>query len=199
MKITSAEFVTSAADLDGCPTSSLGEIALIGRSNVGKSSLINYLANRDGLARVSNTPGRTALINFFSMNEAWTLVDLPGYGYAKRSAAEQLGFQDAVTDFLTQRENLMCVFILIDAKIPPQKLDLDFVEWVVNEQIPFGLVFTKIDRSKPGAVDKNIAAFTSALATRVEGEPLVLKSSIKSRTSRLDILEFIERALEARG
>lgn len=197
MKIHSAEFVTSSADLDNCPESTLPEIAMIGRSNVGKSSLINALTNKEGLARVSSRPGLTALINFFEINSAWTMVDLPGYGYARRSAAEQAEFNEAVSDYLVNRSNLICVFILIDSKIPPQKLDLDFVEWVVSNEIPFALIFTKTDRSKPGAVTKNIDAFKAELATRCQGEPITIPSSIKTRKTHLDILEFIDAALAA--
>ena len=141
MKIKTAQFIKSAPDLASCPESPLGEVAFIGRSNVGKSTLVNFLAARKGLARVSQTPGHTTLINFFCMNDAWTMVDLPGYGYAKRSRENRSKFNEFVSDYLVNRSNLLGVFILIDSRIPPQTLDLDFIEWIVNckirRKIPF--------------------------------------------------------------
>ncbi|MGK0186721.1 MAG: GTP-binding protein [Verrucomicrobiales bacterium] len=199
MKITSAEFVTSAADLESCPESRTPEIAFIGRSNVGKSSLINYLTNREGLARTSSSPGHTTLINFFSINQKWTMVDLPGYGYAKRSKADREKFQAFVSDYLVNRQNLACVFILIDSRIPTQPLDIEFTEWVVNCSIPFVLVFTKTDKTKPTPLKKNIEAFKTALAERCTGTPVCLTSSTKSRNSKFEILDLIESTLNARG
>ncbi|MFT5466008.1 MAG: GTP-binding protein [Verrucomicrobiales bacterium] len=198
MKITSAEFVKSARDLESCPESDLGEMAFIGRSNVGKSSLINLLAERNGLAKTSSTPGRTTLINFFRINNSWTLVDLPGYGYAKRSKADQAEFNEFVSDFLVNRPNLICAFVLIDAKIPPQRLDLEFVEWIVNNEIPFALIFTKTDKTKPDALSRNIASFKGALAERCDGVPKVLAASTKSKKGRLEVLNFIEKAVAVR-
>lgn len=199
MKITSAEFVESAPDFESCPQSAKPEIAFIGRSNVGKSSLINYLTNREGLARTSSSPGHTTLINFFSINNAWTMVDLPGYGYAKRSKADREKFQNFVSDYLANRPNLVCVFILIDSRIPTQTLDIDFTEWVVNCGIPFVLVFTKTDKTKATPLKKNIDSFLASLAERCDGTPLHLTSSTKSKTARLEILGLIKNALAARG
>jgi GTP-binding protein len=191
MKITSAEFVTSAPDLDSCPESPLAEIAFIGRSNVGKSTLINFLSGRKGLAKVSSTPGHTTLINFFLMNKAWTMVDLPGYGYAKRSRAQKGRFNEFVSDYLANRPNLHCVFILIDAKISPQTLDLDFIEWVVHCQIPFALIFTKTDKVKASFLKKNRAAFMKSLAEHCDGEPNTFTCSSKAETGRQEIIKFI--------
>ena len=199
MKITSAEFITSACDLESCPESSFGEMAFIGRSNVGKSSLINFLADRNGLAKVSSTPGHTTLINFFRINDSWTLVDLPGYGYAKRSRDQQEEFNEFVSDYLVNRPNLICVFVLIDAKIPPQQLDLEYIEWVVDNQIPFALIFTKTDKAKPEALKKNIAKFKDALAERCDGLPKLFASSTKSKRGRVEVLEFIEKVVAIRG
>ena len=195
MKITSAEFIISAPNLGSCPESSLAEIAFIGRSNVGKSSLINFLCGRKGLAKVSGTPGHTTLINFFLMNQTWTMVDLPGYGYAKRSRAEKGKFNEFVSDYLANRPNLRCVFILIDSKISPQTLDLDFIEWVVGCQIPFALIFTKIDKTKAGALKKNIAAFMEALAERCDGEPNIFTCSSRADKGRVEIIDFINKVV----
>tara|TARA_R110002096_G_scaffold173997_9_gene349629 strand:- start:3306 stop:3905 length:600 start_codon:yes stop_codon:yes gene_type:complete len=199
MRITSAEFIKSATDLDSCPDFEFGEMAFIGRSNVGKSSLINLLAERNGLAKVSSTPGATKLINFFLINNAWSLVDLPGYGYAKRSASDQRAFNEFVSEYLTNRDNLICVFILIDGKIPPQTLDLDFVEWVVQSQIPFALIFTKTDKVKEAPLKKNIAKFKEALAERCDGTPAILTCSTKNKKGRVEVLNFIEKAVSMGG
>ena len=197
MKIKSARFVTSARDLDSCPDSPLEEIAFIGRSNVGKSSLINFITQHEGLARVSSKPGHTVLINFFEINDSWTMVDLPGYGYARKSKAQREEFNEFVSDYLVNRLNLLSVFILIDAKLPPQKLDLEFVEWVVNCQIPFVLIFTKTDKTKPKRLQANIEAFKEALAERCDGEPKILTCSIKDYKSRVGILDFIDQTISA--
>ncbi len=199
MKINSANFVTSADQLEACPESSLPEIAFIGRSNVGKSSLINFLTGIDGLAKVSSKPGHTQLINFFLINDRWNMVDLPGYGYAKRSKAKREAFNEFVSEYLLDRPNLACVFVLIDSKIPPQQLDIDFVEWVVASQIPFTLIFTKADKTKPKPLQANIEAFKKQLAERCDGEPKVLSCSVKDYKSRLGVLGFIEQVIKMRS
>lgn len=145
MKIQSARFELSAVSLETCPDSRLPEFAFIGRSNVGKSSLLNQLCSQAGLARVSGTPGRTREINFFTINGAWSLVDLPGYGYARASKTDRERFNEFVSEYLRERENLCCAFVLIDARHVPQQLDLEFVQWLVEGEIPFALVFTKAD------------------------------------------------------
>ncbi|MGY8641203.1 MAG: ribosome biogenesis GTP-binding protein YihA/YsxC [Verrucomicrobiales bacterium] len=199
MKINSATFVTSAAELDACPPSEQSEIAFIGRSNVGKSSLINFLTGKEGLARTSSKPGHTQLINFFEINDDWTMVDLPGYGYARRSKAQRAEFNEFVSDYLVNRENVLCVFVLIDAKIPPQQLDVDFVEWVVQSELPFALIFTKADKTKPKPLKANIAAFKAELAKRCDGEPAVLSCSVKDYKSRIGVLDFVEQTLKMGG
>ena len=194
MHIKSATFQTSAPDLASCPASKLREFAFIGRSNVGKSSLLNMLAGGKEIARVSATPGHTQLINFFLMNNAWTLVDLPGYGYAKHSKAERERFQAMITSFLSGRENLACVFVLIDSMIPPQQIDLEFVEWLMGTAVPFVLVFTKTDRRKPGQVQANIALFQARIA-EWGVQPRVFLSSAKTRSGRQELLAVISEAL----
>jgi len=198
MKIKTAEFVGSAPDFESCPSSELAEIAMIGRSNVGKSSLINMLAERNGLARVSSTPGRTQLINFFLMNGEWTLVDLPGYGFAKRSREQTEKFNEFVSDYLAQRENLLCAFILIDSKIPPQKVDIEFATWVVQNGIPFALIFTKTDKAKDKGIGKNVDAFKAELAKHCDGEPKTFMCSAKTKRGRGAIMEFVRQAIAAR-
>lgn len=192
MKIQSAKFELSALDLATCPESKLPEFAFIGRSNVGKSSLLNLLTNKDALARVSSSPGRTREINFFTINGTWSLVDLPGYGFAKASRADRDRFNEFVSDYLVERPNLCCAFVLIDSRHPPQKIDQDFVRWLVENAIPFALVFTKIDKVKAGVVKSNIAAFREAMAEWSEGQPEIFAASTKTRDGRIEILKFIE-------
>ena len=198
MQIHSAEFETSASVLDECPPASLPEFAFVGRSNVGKSSLINMLSGqKKDIAIVSSTPGRTRLINFFNINKKWKLIDLPGYGYAKISKAEQAKFQEFVDDYLINRESLKCVFLLIDAKIPPQDIDLKFTHWLMNAEIPFVLIFTKADKAKPGAVGRIQEACSHSMSEWCEGLPKFFTSSSKKRDGRREILNFIEAAIKA--
>src|SRR5882672_8720369 len=157
MNISSAIFDRSAPDLDSCPDESLPEFAFIGRSNVGKSSLLNMLAGKSGLARVSPTPGFTKLINIFTMNNCWRLVDLPGYGFAQVARKDSARFSQAVSDYLEHRTNLCLVFALIDSGLGPQEIDLEFVEWLVRQAVPFVLVFTKTDKVSPMTAQANIA------------------------------------------
>ncbi|MDB6019120.1 MAG: YihA family ribosome biosis GTP-binding protein, partial [Pedosphaera sp.] len=164
MNISSATFELSAPDLDTCPPESLPEFAFIGRSNVGKSSLVNLIAGRKDLARVSPTPGFTKLINFFIINKAWRLVDLPGYGYAQIARENTAKFNAAVSDYLANRPNLFCVFALIDSRHPPQALDLEFVKWLIDESVPFVLVFTKTDKSKTAQLQKNMELFKESIS-----------------------------------
>lgn len=197
MKISSATFLTSSPDLELCPDSALQEFAFIGRSNVGKSSLLNLLAGRKDLAKVSSTPGATRLINFFTMNKNWLLVDLPGYGYAKVKKESRAEFQKAVSDYLSQREQLRCVFVLIDSRLTPQAIDLEFCDWLATGSIPFVLVFTKTDKSKAVKVKANVELFLEALKERVEGDPRYFMSSIKTGKGRTDILGFVDQILKA--
>src|SRR4029079_12005402 len=164
MHISSATFHCSAPDLDSCPDESLPEFAFIGRSNVGKSSLLNMLAGKDSLARVSPRPGFTRLINIFTMNKNWRRVDLPGYGFAEGALQERAQFNRQVSVYLEHRPNLSCVFALIDSGLPPQRIDLEFIEWLTSHKIPYVLVFTKIDQGKPEEVQANITSFTTRIA-----------------------------------
>ena len=196
MKITSAEFVTSAVEKAGWPEEGLPEFAFVGRSNVGKSSLLNLLTGRKDLAKVSSTPGATQTVNFFRVNGRWSLVDLPGYGYSKTPKSMRGGFQQAVSEYLTEREPLKCVFVLIDARHEPQRIDLEFCDWLAVSGVPFVLVFTKTDKLKKGKVTANVGAFLTALAERVDGEPRVFLTSAKDRSGKDEVLGFVGKALE---
>jgi len=196
VKIVSAQFELSAVSLEGCPRGAVPEFAFIGRSNVGKSTLLNLIVGQQGLARVSGSPGRTREINFFMVNEQWRLVDLPGYGYAKVSKAQRAGFREFVSNYLLERESLFCAFVLIDSRHSPQGLDLEFVQWLVEASVPFVLVFTKADKNKAAVVKKNVADFLKAMEEFSEGSPTVFVTSTKTRAGRREILAFIGEALQ---
>lgn len=195
MKIVSAIFRGSSPDLASCPKSALPEFALIGRSNVGKSSLINMLTRSEGLAKVSQIPGKTQLINLFTINNAWTLVDLPGYGYAKVGKKERRGFSDFVSDYLRNRPNLRGTFVLIDSRLTPQGVDLEFLEWMVSSRLALILVFTKTDSLSKTAAQKNIEAFLSRMSEISDETPAYVLSSSRDGQGRSDILDLIEAAL----
>ena len=195
MIIQSAALLGSAPDLASCPASDLPEFAFIGRSNVGKSSLVNMLTRVKGLAKVSDTPGKTRLINLFVVNESWTVVDLPGYGYAKVGREDRANFSSFVADYLQNRPNLRGTFVLIDSRLTPQKIDLEFVDWMVNCGLPFILVFTKTDKLSRAAAQANIDAFLMRLQEISPDAPAVLASSSKLSHGRSEILELIETAL----
>jgi len=195
MNIRSATFQISAPDLASCPDSELPEFAFIGRSNVGKSSLLNMLVGGKALAKVSTTPGHTKLINFFSADRRWSLVDLPGYGFAKTSKMERDRFQQMIAEYLTGRANLACVFVLIDSRHTPQQIDLDFLQWLMNESAPHALVFTKTDMSKPNRVKENIDLFEAEISAWGRETPVVFTSSAKTKSGRPQLLEFIEHTL----
>ena len=197
MNISSAIFDRSAPDLDSCPDESLPEFAFIGRSNVGKSSLLNMLAGRDGLARVSPTPGFTKLINIFTMNKTWRLVDLPGYGFAQVAREDRTRFNKAVLDYLQHRRNLCCVFALIDSSLPPQAIDLEFVDWLTSHRRPYVLVFTKADTATPVQVQANIAAFTERIAGWFEQRPEIFTCSATTEQGRWELLGMIEKSIAA--
>ena len=199
MNISSALFDRSAPDLDSCPAESLPEFAFIGRSNVGKSSLLNMLAGKSGLARVSPTPGYTKLINIFTMNKTWRLVDLPGYGFAQVARKDSARFNEAVLEYLQHRKNLCCVFALIDSSLPPQAIDLEFLEWLTNHHRPYVLVFTKTDMVTPEQVRTNIAAFTDRISGWFEKLPEILSCSATTRAGRRELLEVIEKSLAEQG
>lgn len=197
MQIKSAVFNMSARDLQSAPDWNRPEFAFIGRSNVGKSSMINMLSNKDDLAKVSATPGKTRLLNFFVMNETWSLVDLPGYGYAKVAKSEKINFTESVGDYLEQRENLRQVFVLIDSRVPPQRIDIDFVTWLGDCAVPFALVFTKADKQSAPKTRAAIECFLEQMPAHLAGRPQVITSSSKSRTGRVEILKLIEQSLKA--
>ena len=199
MKINSAVFETSAPDLDACPRWALPEFAFIGRSNVGKSSLINLLAERRELAKVSDTPGKTQLINFYVMNDRWSLVDLPGYGYAHAGKQERAAFNQAVAVFLTERRNLARVFVLIDSRLPPQAIDLEFVEWLGQCRAPYALVFTKADKHSATQSRANIALFTAQVAQWRSDLPEIFLSSAKTKNGRKEILGCIAAVMAGKN
>ena len=195
MKVLSAKFQTSAPNVAACPLSDLPEFAFIGRSNVGKSSLLNVLAGAKALARVSATPGHTQLINFFTVNGTWSLVDLPGYGYAKTARSERDRFQQMIAGYLHGRKNLVRVFVLIDSRHAPQPIDVEFVQWLTEEAVPFALVFSKADLVKAGPLQKNIGLFLEKIAAWSGEVPRVFTASAKTGSGRRELLGFISEAL----
>ena len=195
MKIVTAAFQGSSPDLASCPKSALPEFALIGRSNVGKSSLINMLTRSEGLAKVSQVPGKTQLINFFTINKAWNLVDLPGYGYAKVGKSERSSFSTFVSDYLQNRSNLVGTFVLIDSRLSPQSLDLEFLRWMVESGLAFILAFTKTDTLSKKAVQKNIETFLARMREITVETPTYVLSSSTEGQGRSEILALIESAL----
>lgn len=193
MDIKSAQFVISNTDLEKCPKGSLPEYAFIGRSNVGKSSLINSLCNKKNLAKTSSRPGKTQLINHFLINEKWHLVDLPGYGYARVSKSQKKVFQSFITSYFEKRKQLINAFLLIDIRHEPQPIDLKFMEWLGENQIPFTIVFTKADKLKPKAQDRNIAHYKQEmLASAWEELPPIFVTSSLHRTGGEEILKYID-------
>lgn len=192
MVIRTAKFVASYPRVEKAPISNKPEYAFIGRSNVGKSSLINMLTCTKALAKVSQTPGKTQLINHFLINEEWNLVDLPGYGYAKVSKSDRKTFSDIITNYILKRENLYLLFVLIDSRLEPQQIDIDFVNWLGAQQIPFALVFTKTDKVSSGALQANMDAFAAEMLNTWEELPQMFTSSAVTRTGREEILRYIE-------
>ena len=191
MEIDSAEFVISNTELDKLPKPTLPEYAFIGRSNVGKSSLINMLCNRNKLAKTSSTPGKTQLINHFKINDAWYLVDLPGYGYAKVSKKDREKWKGFTYQYLKKRENLLGVFVLIDSRIPAQKIDLEFMEWLGINGIPFAMIFTKIDKRASKDLNKQIKNYEKEMLKQWEEMPMYFATSAVSKFGREKLLGFI--------
>jgi GTP-binding protein len=196
MKIRSAIFHTSAPSLEACPEWLRREFAFVGRSNVGKSSMINLLANRPGLAKTSAVPGKTQLINFFVINDEWSLVDLPGYGFAKVGKGQQYGFGELIRDYLERRENLSGVMVLLDSRLPPQRIDLDFLEWLGGCGVRHALVYTKADKVSPAKVAATVRAMLDELARFRAEPPEVIVTSSKTKDGRLELLRSIGRMLE---
>ncbi len=195
MKIKSAEFETSATGLANAPRLAQPEIALIGRSNVGKSSLLNLLTERRDLARVSDLPGKTRLMNFYSINRNWRLVDLPGYGYAKVSKAERADFNEAAADYIESRKTLRAVLVLIDSRLEPQPIDLAFVEWLVETKVTFAVVFTKTDKQSASQTQNSVARFRAVALDGLEPAPAIFLSSAKTKAGRNEILRYIAARL----
>ena len=193
MKITSAVFVISNSRADMCPDTTIPEYALIGRSNVGKSSLINMLTGNKKLAMTSATPGKTMLINHFLINKSWHLVDLPGYGYAKRGKKATEKLQNIIEHYILDREQLTCLFVLIDSRLSPQKIDLEFIEWLGEHGIPFGIIFTKADKNKAGELKKNVTEFLNTLQAQWEELPPHFITSSEKRIGRDEFLDYIDQ------
>ena len=192
MKITKAEFICSNTRVDLCPQEAIPEYAFIGRSNVGKSSLINMLVERKKLAKTSSTPGKTRLINHFKINNQWFLCDLPGYGYAKVSKKERESFAKMIEKYATQRSNLVCFFVLVDARIPPQQLDLDFIEWLGDSNLPFVIVLTKVDKINQTGKSRNLELLKKELLQSWDELPLIFETSATKGTGKDQVMEFIE-------
>ena len=192
MKIKSAEFIISNTDVSKCPQGGLPEYAFIGRSNVGKSSLINMLTGHKGLAMTSSKPGKTLLINHFIIDKKWYLVDLPGYGYAQRSQKVQGQISSIIERYVMQREQLTSLFVLVDSRLKPQKIDLDFITWLGENGVPFGIIFTKVDKLSKAKVDENVQAFLDTLREEWEELPPYFLSSAEKGTGKEEILGYIE-------
>lgn len=192
MKIKSAEFVISNSDVSKCPDSSLPEYAFIGRSNVGKSSLINMITGRKNLAKTSGRPGKTQLINHFLVNGNWHLVDLPGYGYARVSKNIKRTFQKFITAYFEQRKQMLCAFVLIDSRHEPQTIDLEFMQYLGENGIPFCIIFTKADKLKPMALERNIESYKETMLATWEEMPKYFITSAEKGIGKDEVLEFIE-------
>ncbi|WP_372473916.1 ribosome biogenesis GTP-binding protein YihA/YsxC [Capnocytophaga sp. ARDL2] len=193
MKINTAEFVISNSEVKKCPNSPLPEYAFIGRSNVGKSSLINMLTNNKNLAKTSSKPGKTQLINHFLINKNWHLVDLPGYGYAKVSKSIKNSFQKFITNYFENREQLTCAFVLVDIRHEAQKIDIDFINYLGEAGVPFGIVFTKADKIGKTIIQKNVAAYKKKLLeVGWEETPPMFVTSSENQTGKEELLNYID-------
>lgn len=192
MEITSAEFVVSNSRADMCPKTHLPEYAFIGRSNVGKSSLINMLTKNPKLAMTSSTPGKTLLINHFLVNKEWYLVDLPGYGYAQRGKKMMEKIQKLIEYYVLEREEMTCLFVLLDSRLEPQKIDLEFMEWLGENGVPFAMIFTKADKQSAGKTRANVEHYLDVMKRQWEELPPYFISSSEKKTGRKEILDYIE-------
>ena len=193
MEIKKAEFTLSAPTVSMCPKDHKPEYAFIGRSNVGKSSLINMLTNNKKLAKTSATPGKTLLINHFIINDEWYLVDLPGYGFAKRSKKELQKLEQMISGYILQREQLVNVFVLVDIRLEPQKIDLEFIEWLGMSSVPFSIVFTKADKLTPNKARQAMEAYKKTLSEAWEEMPPMFLTSAEKKEGRDDLLNYIEQ------
>ncbi len=193
MIITKAEFIISNSDVSKCPKEILPEYAFIGRSNVGKSSLINMLTNNKNLAKTSGKPGKTQLINHFKINNNWFLVDLPGYGYARVSKSTKKVFQKFITQYFEKRKQLILAFVLVDIRHEPQTIDVDFMQWLGENQIPFAIIFTKADKLKPEAIKRNVATYRQKMLDFWEEMPSYFVTSSSNRMGKEEVLAYIDR------
>ncbi len=197
MKISSAEFIKSSTELSQFPSKKLPEFGFIGRSNVGKSSLINMLLEKKSLAKTSQNPGRTRTINHFEINNEWYMVDLPGYGYAKFSKKERQKIMKFIKSYITESNELLNLFVLLDARIKPQQSDLKFMEWLGINQIPFAMVFTKIDKLSSSELSKNMANYRDEMLKTWEFLPKTFKTSAITKQGRDELLNYIQEILES--
>lgn len=193
MEIQSARFLVSSSKVEQCPNVKIPEYAFIGRSNVGKSSLINYITGVKKLAQVSSTPGKTKLINHFIVNEKWHLVDLPGYGYAKTSKKDRGIFSELIKSYILTRESLTMLFVLVDSRLTPQKIDLEFLRYLASEGIPFGIIFTKADKIGLNQTNSNIALYKRTLLQEWEELPPIFLSSSEKKWGGEEILKYIDQ------
>jgi GTP-binding protein len=193
--VREARFISSSPDLKGCPPPELPEFAFIGRSNVGKSSLINMLTSQKKLAKISTTPGKTKLINHFLINNEWYLVDLPGYGYAKVSKDKRTEFKKSILEYIGKRKTLFCLFVLIDSRLSPQEIDLKFINWLGENEVSIILIFTKTDKITQGELHKNVKEFETRLQENWEELPAKIYSSAVKKTGREEVLTSIFKTL----
>lgn len=193
MEINKSEFVTSAPYVSACPTDTKPEYAFIGRSNVGKSSLINMLCNHKGLAKTSSTPGKTLLINYFIINNEWYLIDLPGYGFAKRSQKVQQQIDQMIRGYILQRKQMVNLFVLVDIRLKPQKIDREFIDWLGMSGIPFTIVFTKADKLSKAKAQENTMLWINELKETWEELPPYFITSAESKLGREEMLDYIEQ------
>jgi GTP-binding protein len=191
MQIKSAEFIISNTDVSKCPKDNIHEYAFIGRSNVGKSSLINMLTNKKNLAKTSGKPGKTQLINHFKINDNWFLVDLPGYGYAQISKSKRKSFQEFITEYFLNRQQLVCTFVLVDSRHEPQKIDVEFMQFLGENEIPFCIVFTKSDKLNGSKLNQNLLNYKKELLKTWEEIPQYFITSATDKTGQEDLLNFI--------
>lgn len=193
MEIKSAKFIISNTDVKKCPQDNRREYAFIGRSNVGKSSLINMLTGKKSLAMTSSTPGKTMLINHFLINDAWYLVDLPGYGYAQRGKESRKQLKNIIESYILKREQMVNLFLLIDSRHKPQKIDMEFMEWLGENGVPFSIVFTKLDKMSSSAAKKAVEVYCNQLKEEWEELPPIFKSSSVDGRGRAELLDYIEQ------
>ena len=196
MEIKSAQFKCSSQFVDQCPSDGRMEFAFIGRSNVGKSSLINMLTNQKGLAKVSATPGKTQLINHFLINDQWYMVDLPGYGYARVSKDQRKGFSTMITKYILELELMTFLFLLVDSRHEPQKIDLEFIQFLGENSVPFGIVFTKCDKLSQNKVESGVALYRRVLKKTWDELPIMFLTSSEKKMGKEALLEFVESCLE---